>query len=113
MLGDMRCDEAADAIERELSPEWPGRVVEGAWLNCRFEGDDVILSECRPMRLNPWMEDETDIARFRWDAETRHWSLYFKDHRERWVLYRSREPQAEVIELVREVGNDPTGIFWG
>jgi len=65
------------------------------------------------MRFSPWLDDEADIARFRWDAETRMWSLYSKNRRERWVLYAKCEPKADVVELVREVAEDPTGIFWG
>lgn len=41
------------------------------------------------------------------------WTLYYADRNSKWHLYYEIEPSADFDDLLREVDEDPTGIFWG
>nr|WP_196807186.1 DUF3024 domain-containing protein [Candidatus Solirubrobacter pratensis] len=53
------------------------------------------------------------IAQLRYDERSRTWSLYAADRNERWFLYDNVRPAPDVGPLLAEIGEDPTGIFWG
>jgi hypothetical protein len=48
----------------------------------------------------------------RFDPETNLWSLYWADRNSRWHRYDDLDP-GPVDELLREIAEDPTCIFWG
>lgn len=41
------------------------------------------------------------------------WTLWWADRNERWDRYWDMDPTPDVDELLREIDEDPTGIFWG
>jgi hypothetical protein len=53
------------------------------------------------------------VAQFRFDAKGNTWTLYCVDRSERWQIYFDLEPSPKLDDLLREVDEDPTGIFWG
>ncbi len=53
------------------------------------------------------------IAQLRCDAGTQMWSLWWADRNDRWDRFRDLEATSEVDELLEEIDEDPTGIFWG
>jgi len=69
-------------------------------------------------RRAPWREDfgpewtSSGIARLRYTAKSRLWTLYWRDRNQRWHRYDLIEPSADVLRLLDEVDRDPTGIFW-
>lgn len=75
----------------------------------------VTIVERRP----PWREDygpewtEQGIARFRYVAKDKLWTLYWRDRNQRWHKYDLVPPSADILKLLDEVDRDPTGIFWG
>ena len=76
-------------------------------------GTNVTIYDCRP----PWDPELKDwsrvpIAQLRYDAEHTHWTLYYADRNRRWHRYELIDPGA-VDQLLEEIDNDPTGIFWG
>jgi hypothetical protein len=56
---------------------------------------------------------ELKVTQLRYDPSERIWSLYCRDHHERWFLYDGIEPAPSVVPLLPEVDEDPTGIFCG
>jgi hypothetical protein len=40
------------------------------------------------------------------------WTLYYADRNSKWHRY-DIEPSADFDDLLREVDEDPTAIFWG
>ena len=42
-----------------------------------------------------------------------HWTLYAIDRNGRWFLYDDVEASRDVGQLLAEVDEDPTAIFWG
>ncbi len=54
-----------------------------------------------------------DIAKFRYVHARRVWRLYCKFSDGRWRSYQPYPEAATFEELLHEVEDDPTGIFWG
>jgi Protein of unknown function (DUF3024) len=53
------------------------------------------------------------VARLRYTAARREWTLYWRDRNQRWHRYPDHQPTSDVTELLEEIDRDPTGIFWG
>jgi hypothetical protein len=53
------------------------------------------------------------VAQLRYDPDDHHWRLYCADRNSRWHYYDMAEPTTNLDELITEIDNDPTGIFWG
>ena len=78
-----------------------------------MRGKSVTIYECRP----PWHPDLTDwselkVAQLRHNPEEGEWTLYWADRNGRWHLYDTIGP-GSVDDLLRELTEDPTCIFWG
>lgn len=80
-----------------------------------LRGNTITLYERRP----PWREDvgsewtSMRICVFEWDHDRHKWTLYSIDRNDRRRRYEFAEPASDLMPLLREVDNDPTGIFWG
>ena len=80
-----------------------------------IRGGSITLVERRP----PWSElagpqwSSMKIAQLRYDERSRTWSLYACDRNERWFLHDGIHSAPDVGPLLAEIGDDPTGIFWG
>jgi hypothetical protein len=94
---------------REKIPEMHRNRVK---LGFKIEGNAVMLYEERPLYCDPLSWVRTDVARFRFDEETRQWTLHFPDRDFRWRLY-YLNPKSDFEVLLREVDEDPLQIFWG
>jgi len=53
------------------------------------------------------------IARFRYNATTKLWTLYSRDRNLRFHVYDRVAPNRSVDVLLAELDRDPTRIFWG
>ncbi len=103
--------------ERELTKLYDARVPvvvrHKIELEYSFRGNDVVLFERRP----PWRGEgewsKSKVARFKYEPESKTWSLYCVDRNGRWHLYEGFEQVKVFEELVSEVDSDPTAIFWG
>jgi hypothetical protein len=76
-------------------------------------GKSVTIFECRP----PWPEKEAEwtrmpIGQLRFDPATALWTLFWADRNDRWHLYDLID-SGTVDQLLREIEDDPTCIFWG
>ena len=77
-----------------------------------IRGNFVTLFEERPhFTLPQWVRMK--IAQFRYDPETDAWTLFWPDRNERWHEYFDLPPSVDLDDLLVEVDEDPTGIFWG
>ncbi len=82
-------------------------------LTYKFRGDTVTLFEERPAFRKPEEWVQITVAQFRYDGERNEWTLYWADRNNRWHLYDVLAPNADFDVLLKEVNQDPTGIFWG
>ena len=70
-------------------------------------------------RRAPWAEDlgpewtSFPIARLRYTATDKRWSLYWRDRKLRFHRYDLLPPSNRVEDLLAELDRDPTCIFWG
>ncbi|WP_456064416.1 DUF3024 domain-containing protein [Candidatus Solirubrobacter pratensis] len=100
------------AVLRESRPRARSRRDPPGALDPR---NSITIIERRP----PWSElvgpgwSSMKIAQLRYDERSRTWSLYAADRNERWFLYDNVRPAPDVGPLLAEIGEDPTGIFWG
>ena len=79
----------------------------------KLRGNHVTLFEERPLYQDPSQWTKMPIAQFRYNPETGEWMLYWKDRDEKWNEYWDFEPSKDLDDLIREVDEDPTHIFWG
>src|SRR5438309_1940322 len=74
-----------------------------------------MIVERRP----PWRPDASPewttlpVARLRYSAVERTWTLYARDRHLRFHRCDRLPPSAMIDDLLREIERDPTGIFWG
>ena len=93
----------------------PERVGAQVRVEVEVASRHLTIVECRP----PWRADfgpewtRHPIARFRYTASTRQWSLYWRDRNLRFHVYDPMQPTRRLEELLTEVDRDPTAIFWG
>jgi hypothetical protein len=70
-------------------------------------------------RRAPWHEDlgpewtSLPIARLRYTAGDKSWTLYWRDRNLRFHNYDQLAPSQHVEDLLTELDRDPTCIFWG
>ena len=86
-----------------------------------------VRVECEPAprhltireRRAPWREDlgpgwtSFPIARLRYTAADKSWTLYWRDRNLRFHIYDRLAPSPRVDDLLTEIDDDPTCIFWG
>ena len=67
----------------------------------------------------PWREDygpqwsSFPIARLRYTAAEKMWTLYWRDRNLRFHIYDVVAASPSIEDLLTEIDRDPTGIFWG
>ena len=91
----------------------PDRLKNKLRLTFDMRGNSVTLYEERPFYADPSRWTKMQIAQFRFDPKSKKWSLYCKYRDERWHEHIDSIPTTNFKELVDEVDEDPTGIFWG
>ena len=70
-------------------------------------------------RRAPWSPDfgpewsTAGVARLRYTATNREWTLQCADRNGRWRRYEYINPVSRVDVLLDEIDRDPTGVFWG
>ena len=78
-----------------------------------MRGKSVTIFDCRP----PWHPNLTEwsrvpVAQLRYDPDSHLWTLYWADRNSRWHRYDDTEP-GTADDLLNEIDEDPTCIFWG
>jgi len=82
-------------------------------LQYRIKRHDVVLFEKRPVFRQPDKWVEIGVAKFSLNRKAGTWSLFCADRNGKWHRY-DPCPSSPLFEnLLKEVDEDPTGIFWG
>ena len=79
----------------------------------RVRGTKVLLYEARPAFSRPDEWVEVKPAQFEYNPATKRWTLYCFDRNSRRRPYYEADENQSFEYLLAEVGEDPTGIFWG
>lgn len=77
-----------------------------------IRGNRVVLTESRPLFIDPSVWNEIKIAQFEYTSGSGTWTLYWYDRKNRRQPYPTGRNRDALEKLVREVESDPTGIFW-
>ena len=79
----------------------------------KIRGNSVTLVDSRPGLLpqDGWLD--MSIAQFRYDESEGTWTLYCADRNNKWYIYMDCDSSKDLSELLQEVDDDPTGIFFG
>ena len=75
--------------------------------------NEVWIYEKRPIWNNPSKRGEFPVAKAKFTLKTKLWTLYWQDRNLRWHIYDRIEPSKQLEDIIKEIDNDPTGIFWG
>ena len=106
-----------DQVEHRLTQYCEDRIPDHARqqvrMSFRIRGDNVTLLEQRPAFMDPATWVDIPVAQFRFCPEDSQWMLYCPDRNSRWHEYYDVAPTEALDDLLREVDDDPTGIFWG
>jgi hypothetical protein len=108
-------DIAIAAVRRYCDDKIPAQHRGEVRVDCDVRGKSVTIYECRP----PWRPDlgpdwtRLPVAQLRYDPDDHLWRLYCPDRNGRWHSYDMAEPTTQLDELLAEIDEDPTNIFWG
>ena len=74
----------------------------------------LTLVECRPVEVDNLGGDwfRMPFARLRF-TRSRGWELYWSDRDSNFHVYEFTEPTQDVAQLLAEIDDDPTCIFFG
>lgn len=95
------------------------RVPEHALHQVRVECDATPRHLTIVERRAPWRADlgpdwtTLPVARLRYTATDRMWTLYWRDRNLRFHRYDQLAASPRVDDLLAEIERDPTAIFWG
>lgn len=105
----------ATRVRRWCAARVPERGRHQVRVECQVAPRHLTIIE----RRVPWREDfgpeRTSflIARLRYSAAEKSWTLYWRDRNLRFHLYDLLPPPHQVEDLLTEVNRDPTCIFSG
>lgn len=100
-------------VGRYCEERVPPHVRDKIRMEYEIRGNSVTIVERRP----PWSPElppewsRLTVAQFRYE-ETK-WALYWSDRNGRWHHYDLFEPAPDLLAVLGEIDDDPTGIFWG
>ena len=105
---------AVAKIKRYCNHKTPPELRDEMRLEVDVRGDSVTISDCRPLwRGEPGEWTRMKIAQLRYDPSTARWALYWADRNSRWHRYDDLEPTTDLDEVIAEIDEDPTCIFFG
>jgi hypothetical protein len=104
-----------ERIQRLCAGRVPAEHSDEVRVECEVDPRAVTVVEWRP----PWREHfgpewtRMPIARFRYVATTRLWTLYYHRHTSRWERYPLLGSTTRIEPLLNELELDPICVFWG
>ena len=105
------------SVDKDLAAfcdrKFPLHVRDRVWATYKWRGDSVTLFEWRPLFDRPQESVDIKVAQFRYEAVRGFWSLFCADRNGKWHRYDAFPSSKRISDLLEEVNEDPTGIFWG
>jgi hypothetical protein len=91
----------------------PAKYKNKIRLYFKIRGNSVTLVDSRLdiFGANEWLD--LSIAQFRYDESKGIWILYYADRNDKWHIYVDFDSSKNLEHLIKEVDDDPTGIFFG
>lgn len=102
-------------VRRWCSARVPEHARHRVRIECEVDQRDLTIVELHPPGApeagDQWMR--TPVARLRYLRSRRVWRLYWADRNDRWCAYLQLPFAPDVVDLLAEVDEDPTALFWG
>ncbi len=102
-------------VRRWCAERVPEHARHQVRVECQVAPRYLTIVERRP----PWHESSGPewtsfpIARLRYNASAKSWTLYWRDRDLRFHIYGWLAPSNRVDDLLNEIDLDPTCLFWG
>jgi len=102
-------------VQRWCAARTPEHARHQVRVECEVAACHVTIIE----RRAPWRADlgpewtSVPVARLRYAAATKSWTLYGRDRNLRFHSYDELAPSSRIDDLLAEIDRDPAGIFWG
>lgn len=97
-------------VQRWCATRVPEHARHQVRVECQIAPRHLTIVE----RRAPWRDwTSFPIARLRYTAADKSWTLYWRDRNLRFHLYDLLAPSSQVEDLLTEIDSDPTCIFWG
>ena len=102
-------------VQRWCAARVPEHARHEVRVECQLAARHLTIVE----RRAPWHEDigtewtGLPIARLRYTAADKSWTLYWRDRNLRFHRYDQLAPSRRIDDLLAEIDRDLTGIFWG
>jgi hypothetical protein len=107
-------DLAAAKITRFCESRTPPQLRDEMRLQVDVRGDSVTILDCRPLWHGaPGEWTQMKIAQLRYDPTARSWTIFWADRNGRWHRYDDLEPATDLDDVLSEIAEDPTCIFFG
>jgi hypothetical protein len=102
-------------VRRWCESQVPAEMRDQVRVGCEVAARHLTIVEMRPPSVEPNDGEWTRVivARLHYRAAEGVWGLYWPDRNARLHAYPRTQPSALVEDLLREIDDDPTGIFWG
>ena len=100
-------------IAKYCADKVPAHVRKEVRVELETRGRSVTIIDCRPPwdgGTGPW--SRLKVAQLRYRPESRDWTLHCRDRNEKWLDYLDGF-SGTAAELLAEIDEDPTCIFWG
>lgn len=102
------------SLDRYCAQKIPLRVRDELRLVHRWQGTKVTLVEQRPLwRDASAPRTDSPVAQFLSHPDTNDWTLHWRGCNQRWHLVADNLGNQSLEQMLVEVDQDPTGIFWG
>ena len=102
-------------VHRYCATRVPDHALHQVRVECEVAARHLTIVE----RRAPWREGlgsewtSFPIARLRYSAASKRWTLYWRDRNLRFHLYDLAPPSLRIDDLLAEITSDPTAIFSG
>ena len=105
---------AVAKIERFCRERTPAELGDEMRLEVEVRGNSVTILDCRPTFLGePGEWTRMKIAQLRFNPAQASWDLYWADRNSRWHRYDDLDATTVLDEVLAEIDEDPTCIFFG
>jgi hypothetical protein len=100
-------------LESYCKTKIPPKFANEIKLSFILRGNNITLIESRPSIFDKTKWNDMTIAQFRYLEEDELWMLYCADRNGKWHKYKNSFVYKDFKKLLKEVDEDPTGIFFG
>jgi hypothetical protein len=102
-------------VQRWCAARVPGHARHQVRVEYQVAATHITVVERRAPRRDDCRAEWTSfpIARLRYTAASKSWTLYSRDRNLRFHLYDRLPPSNSIDDLLKEINRDPTCIFWG